>query len=341
VPAGDTVLTLPLRGAALYEALAGGFVTAGQQHHGVTAQAGDLIDRVVRDRPSATVVSNMAPGQGQPVPDECVILLAEDNLMNQRVAMHQLNQLGYAIDIVANGQEALDALERYPYALVLMDCQMPVLDGLAATRLIRTREHTSGRHVPIVAMTANAMTGDRERCLEAGMDDYLSKPIRREQLDMTLARHLAVPVPLSQQSPEAEVIDHKRFADLFDDDEDAMQRMLELFIISTRPLLDAWLQAVEEQDFEVALSLQHRLAGASSNLGLDQLHALVLSADAAARAADINGLIAVAGTCICRIRAFASGRPSLQGTDMNVLIVDDDHINLSLFFPSAGGNSRG
>jgi len=275
--AGDTVLILPLHRAALYEALGGTFAGIADEH---LAQTGS--ERSGRQQAPGATMDVMQQQQ-----DQGVILLAEDNLMNQRVAMHQLNQLGYTVDTVANGQEALDALERFPYALVLMDCQMPVLDGLAATRQIRTREHTSGHHVPIVALTANAMKGDRERCLEAGMDDYLSKPIWRDQLEATLARHLAVPAQLQ----EPEMIDRKRLADLFDDDEEAMRRMLELFVISIRPVLEAWQQAVREQDFEAALALQHRLAGASSNLGLDQLHALVLRADVAARAADISSLM--------------------------------------------------
>lgn len=276
LPDSVSVLTLPLHRAALYKALSGNFADNPNQ---CTEQSSEHL----RCEDDVAVPASMVSEQ---VRDACVILLAEDNLINQRLVMHQLNQLGYNVDIVANGQEALDALDRYPYALVLMDCQMPVLDGLTATRLIRNREHTSGHHVPIIAMTANAMTGDRERCLEAGMDDYLSKPIWREQLEHMMARHITLPASLQEPA----VIDGVRLRELFDGDELTMQRMLALSIVSIKPVLEAWHQAVAAQNFSEALALQHRLAGSSSNLGLDRLHALVMRADVAARAADIQAL---------------------------------------------------
>jgi PAS domain S-box-containing protein len=113
------------------------------------------------------------------------VLVAEDNVVNQRVIALQLNKLGYAVDIAANGFEVLDALERASYHVVLMDCQMPEMDGYEATRRIRNSRH---RQVRIVALTANAMEGDREHCLAAGMDDYLSKPTRPADLQAALQR---------------------------------------------------------------------------------------------------------------------------------------------------------
>jgi signal transduction histidine kinase/CheY-like chemotaxis protein len=111
-----------------------------------------------------------------------LILLVEDNAINQKVALHHLARLNYAAHVASNGEEALQALALHDYALILMDCQMPLLDGFEATRRIRATEHAGCPRVPIVAMTANAAEGDRERCLEAGMDDYLAKPIVREAL---------------------------------------------------------------------------------------------------------------------------------------------------------------
>ena len=130
------------------------------------------------------------------LPQDLRILLAEDHLINQKVGLLQLKKLGLRADIASNGREAVAALEKSSYDVILMDCQMPEMDGFEATRLIRKRENDSGVSCPweapvrIVALTANAMQGDREECLAAGMDDYLSKPVRTSDLQAALERWL-------------------------------------------------------------------------------------------------------------------------------------------------------
>jgi PAS domain S-box-containing protein len=166
-------LTKPVRQSQLYDALAN--VT------GTPADGGA--------RPAPAPAPKAAPALVSSAGNGPRLLVAEDNPVNQKVAIRILEKLGYQADVVGNGLEVLDALDRIPYPLVLMDCQMPEMDGFAATAAIRAREN-GGQHTPIIAMTAGAMQGDRERCLAAGMDDYISKPVRPEQLGALLARWL-------------------------------------------------------------------------------------------------------------------------------------------------------
>ena len=127
--------------------------------------------------PSDAARSAIEARSANPPPAGLRILLAEDNRVNRFLAVRLLEKAGYRVETATNGQAAVDALERDAFDLALMDLQMPEMDGLAATARIRERERATGGHLPIIALTANAMVGDRERCLQAGMDGYVSKPI--------------------------------------------------------------------------------------------------------------------------------------------------------------------
>jgi PAS domain S-box-containing protein len=142
--------------------------------------------------PEVAESDGLAAAEPMPATRKALVLLVEDNPNNQIMAMRQLEKLGHAVHIVSNGVQAVKALSygTHRYDLVFMDCQMPEMDGFEATREIRNAEVTSGRHVPIIAMTANAMSGDRDSCIAAGMDDYIAKPISRHVLNEALARWL-------------------------------------------------------------------------------------------------------------------------------------------------------
>jgi two-component system sensor histidine kinase/response regulator len=142
-----------------------------------------------------------------------LILLAEDNLVNQRVARGALKAIGYAADVVGNGADAVAAWETGRYALILMDCQMPVMDGYEAARQIRLRE-AGQRHIPIIALTADAMKGTEQACRDSGMDSYLTKPLDRIALEAALHRYLPRSAPLPERRPDAaEIVRHSVFAE--------------------------------------------------------------------------------------------------------------------------------
>ncbi len=176
-PLFGACLTKPIRASSLFDTLA-------------ATLAGSAGQRRAAAQPPISMDPEMAARH------PLRILLAEDNAVNQKLALRLLAQMGYRADVAANGLEAIQALERQPYDVVLMDVQMPEMDGLDATRRIRARwpaAEPAGRVPHIIAMTANAMQGDREECLAAGMDDYISKPIRVEALVQALS--LCAPSP--------------------------------------------------------------------------------------------------------------------------------------------------
>lgn len=218
-----------------------------------------------------------APAADQALEDRKLILLAEDNPVNQQVALKLLNKLGYAAHVVNNGQEAVDAIECLPYAMVLMDCQMPLMDGFEATHAIRRAESSGKTRLPIIAMTANAMQGDRERCIAAGMDDYISKPIDTDRLQamlehwLPLGTHSASAIRAVSEKPGSHevsepAIDMRRLREFFGDDDEAIDELLQVFSNSLHQLHERFRLAVAERSSNTK-ALAHELKGSASNMG--------------------------------------------------------------------------
>ncbi len=224
------------------------------------------------------------------------ILVAEDTPVNQQVAIRMLEKSGFRPHIAANGRKALQALTEGSYAAVLMDCQMPELDGYETTREIRRREHDTGQHIPIIAMTANSMQGERERCLAAGMDDYLSKPLRKQALNDALTRWIPTP-PVStthRDTPPAapggpELLHETVIAELEGLDGEVLPALLTLYFDEAASSITELAGAISGgQPLTVAQSA-HKLNGSSSALGAQHVATLAAELQATATANDLSG----------------------------------------------------
>lgn len=248
------------------------------------------------------------------------VLLAEDNPVNQEVAKGMLESLGCHVEVVTNGQEALGALERSTYDLVLMDWHMPQLDGLAATRQIRAKEQqTTASRLPIIALTANVMAGDRQQCLAAGMDDYLSKPFSQEQLLTVLRRwspfssvpltqrkspapELPKPTP-AQTEPPSPMLDPKPLANIRalqrPGKPDLVRTVLEQYLTTTPPLLQELQSALARNDAAAVQRNAHSLKSSSVTIGAVIIASLSKELESLGKTQEL----ATAATVISRIEA--------------------------------------
>jgi two-component system, sensor histidine kinase and response regulator len=234
------------------------------------------------------------------------ILLAEDNITNQMVAVGILKKLGLRADAVANGAEAVKALETLPYDLVLMDVQMPEMDGLEATQHIRDPQSAVRNHqIPIIAMTAHAMQGDRERCLEAGMNDYVTKPVSPQALAEALDKWLPketettqeqTPVTpertasVSGQEPEAPVFDKAGMMARMMDDEELARTVTEGFLADIPLQIEALRGFIAAGNVPGAERQAHTIKGASANVGGECLRAAAFEMEKAGKAGDMDAV---------------------------------------------------
>lgn len=253
---------------------------------------------------SAMTTENPLPEQGRTSPLSQLknqssgkrILLAEDNAVNQMVITKILDKLGYSVDVVDNGRQAVEQ-DVDAYSLILMDCQMPEMDGFEATRAIREKLHNI-RHIPIIAMTANALSGDREACLAAGMDDYVSKPVEIKVLSAVLERWSRFSAPVPGPDP---AISASRLESLFGNDVESIQEILGLFANTLLRLKGQIECAIESHDKNLT-ALAHELEGASANIGADRLAKAAAELLLAARSQDQATLVLKEGKIQDEIR---------------------------------------
>jgi CheY-like chemotaxis protein len=250
------------------------------------------------------------------------ILVVDDHQVNQQLGVLMVERLGFRADVAGNGHEALEALARIPYDLILMDCQMPEMDGYEATRQIRQAEAAKGKalgmrsegqeantphalrltsvHVPIIAVTANAMQGDREQCLQSGMDDYLSKPIRPEELSDVLARWLPKNKNRSSPSPKllrpfskptphdfsySKIINQNTLDELeIMGGREFLQSMVQRFVEDALQCVTLIEQALDSQDLPQVKEAAHGLKGISRNMGANALAQVAMDLETACKA---------------------------------------------------------
>jgi len=257
-------LTKPVRKQQLYECLS--FVLSQKTDSGVQAL-----------KPESIPVSTGSKHKNN------LILLAEDNPVNQTVAISMLKRLGYNADVVGDGKEVIEALSRINYELVFMDCQMPELDGFEATEIIRNGSSSVLDHsVKIIAMTANAMSGDRERCIKAGMDDYLSKPVKPRDLEKMLNKWLdnstveTVPLTVAEpvetvSSEMLAVFDEQEVLERLGENRELLQEIIEMASQDLPLRLEKIRQAINSGDTNDLRHEFHTIKGIAANIGAPRL----------------------------------------------------------------------
>ena len=246
-----------------------------------------LVRALLSPKVAARAAAPAAPNQPLAERMPMRILLCDDNAINQKVATRILQQQGYQPGLAANGREALDALDRQPYDLILMDVMMPEMDGLEATRLIRERQRRGmpnySSRIVIVALTAHAMQGDREKCIAAGMDDYLAKPIRPAEVRQVIERwnlpdnsaqpaRTASAAQVPAPPPDAEPpVDMERLNSLTDGDPVSMRELIELYLNQTGQQFAQLDAAIRANKTDEVRRVAHSCAGASATLGMNRL----------------------------------------------------------------------
>ncbi|XZF63054.1 MAG: response regulator [Gloeotrichia echinulata DVL01] len=252
------------------------------------------------------------------------LLIAEDNLVNQKVLLKQIHNLGYDADAVANGQEVLELLDKIPYDLILMDCQMPILDGLETTKEIRRRtasSFASSQQPVVIAITANAMKEDQQSCLEAGMDDYLSKPVAKDKLAALLehwSQIIHTPELITISSPTVSTTDSnllelplnwEHLHQLSENNQEFELELLAIFVEDSKSHVEATKAAIASYDFDKLGREAHHIKGSSGNIGATTMQQAGEKLERLSRQQQLVGtsdLVAELEAFINRIQVFLS-----------------------------------
>jgi len=220
------------------------------------------------------------------------VLLAEDNAVNQQLAVRLLEKYGHIVTVASNGHSALDLLKKAKFDLVLMDVQMPVMDGFQATAAIRQEEASSGKHLPIVAMTAHTMAGDRERCLQAGMDAYISKPIGGDELNALVEQIVqlgSISPPQPPQSAAAAVLDTGEALNRLQGDKELLADLAEVFLRDYPAQLADLRNSLDCGDARGLSRAAHSLKGSVANFGARRVFEAALELEKTANGGDLAG----------------------------------------------------
>ncbi|HZS00192.1 MAG TPA: response regulator [Chloroflexota bacterium] len=280
-------LTKPVRQAQLFAVLAQ--VMSGAE--GIGGRADGRAPPLTAAPPLAETPEPIAPEPAEAAATSR-ILVVEDSSINQQVALGLLRQLGYRADAVANGLEAIEALERIHYAAVLMDCEMPEMDGFEASVEIRRRE-SGTRHTPIIAMTGNAMEGDRERCLAAGMDGYITKPVHLDELRAVFERWLPAaastpPVAPPDEAPGPALLDESVLADLAAGEPDLVVELVDQFLNEAPTRAHTVRLAFAQHDAPALRQAAHVFKAEAGSIGARELEAACARLEAVGRADQLS-----------------------------------------------------
>ncbi|WP_437591592.1 response regulator [Sorangium sp. So ce1000] len=217
------------------------------------------------------------------------VLVVDDNEINRYVAMEQVEQLGLRVETACNGQEALECVKRKQYVAVLMDCQMPVMDGYTATQEIRAWERSKNRHTVIIALTAHALVGERDRVLAAGMDDYLAKPVRPQSLQKTLWKHVVLSRDEPGSSPSLPRVDEEESVDapVLDPEVPRSRKLIELVLKNVPVQLDGLEGVIRDAAAAEIKASAHKLKGSMLSIGASRVAALAEKMQHAAGRGDV------------------------------------------------------